>query len=479
MDRAIAGAPNGGGVRAPVAQAGEAEAPGADPNAEAGSGGGAGDNAGPSSAEATTTELSDEDQAALDALSEDIDAESHGRGQFDGCGWNPFCYPARAWSGAASWASDHVGDIPVLGPALRFAGGLLDGAWDGLFEVGRGLKEAFESIVWDFLIEDVAMGILGPPLKALAAPVNAIFGTHWLEDMSWIPLKDAGVSVGHFVVSIPRAWNAVTNAWHQLSLCANPWNGQSSEDRGHACGETVVVIADIVIGAKGVAKTAEAIRAARAARATALAEAEVGTGAVLSSAETAAAVREALGDVPGAARLPRRTVLHLEEAARALKLSERELRRLVDDVVRADAARVQLLDDLDAASRALRELDTASLYPSERAALEVAAKELDSARNALRDHATPSDLIGAARDARGAPIEIDGVVYDHLGEVRSTVDSVRAAEDALVRTTTSRKNPNLEASVPSALEKLGQGDLVDGLATTLDRFADQAEQLYQ
>lgn len=481
FDTAIGSRANGGVPAAPVASmAGEAPAP-PPPNGQAGSGGGTGGDGTVVSAEAGSSggELSAEEQAALDAVVEDVESQAGERGAFEGCGWNPFCYPARAWSGGAGWVSDHVGDIPVLGPVLRFAGGLVDGVWDGLFEIGRGLKEATESIFWDFAVEDVVFGILGPPLKLLAQPVNAIFGTHLMEDMSWIPLKDAATSLGHFVVSIPRAWSAVTNAWHQLSLCGNPWNGQSSEDRGHACGETVVVVADIVIGAKGVAKTAEAIRAARAARAGTAAEAGVAADvAVAAGGDLATVVREALSDVPGAARLPQKTIRHIEEAANALKLSESQLRRLIDDVVAADVERMRLIDDVERVRVELDGLDTSRLYPSERAAIEAAQKELESARNNLRDHTTPSDLVGAVRDVHGNPIVKDGVTYNHLGEVQGSVDTLRTAERVLTETTAAPKNPNLTVNVPTVLDKLGRADIVSDLADSLGNFADFTEDAF-
>jgi hypothetical protein len=185
------------------------------------------------------------------------------------CGWNPLCHGASLTSRfigdnlsrAGHWVSERVGDIPVLGPALRFTGGTLDGVWDGLFDIVRGLKEAVESLAWDFLVEDViggtVSGFAGVACKAVTIG-NACHGS------SWNPIKSTTDSLWNFGQGVWNSHHLIGEILHQASLCTNPWNGQAAEDRGHACGGTLTTIADLVFAAKGVGKIANATRASRA-----------------------------------------------------------------------------------------------------------------------------------------------------------------------------------------------------------------------
>jgi Flp pilus assembly pilin Flp len=224
----------------------------------------------------------------------------------DGCGMNPFCYIGEA----AEW----VGDLPVLGQAVRFTGGLVDGIWDGVFEIGRGIKELVESVGWDFLVEDVLAGTV----KGLAGVgCKLISFGQACHESSWNPIKSATNSIGNFFTKLPEVRHVIGNALHQASLCTNPWNGQSSEDRGHACGETVVAVVDIVIATKGITKLAKiakeaylARKAARAAEAAKAAEAAEAAKAAEESAGNSGKTTPDEGKGPGGPKKP--TVPELE-----------------------------------------------------------------------------------------------------------------------------------------------------------------------
>jgi hypothetical protein len=56
-----------------------------------------------------------------------------------------------------------------------------------------------------------------------------------------------------------------------------------------------------------------------------------------------------------------------------------------------------------------------------------------SARNALQDHLTQDDLLGALRDKHGIPVlKPDGTTYDHLGEVNDALKSLEGGKRNLL-----------------------------------------------
>jgi hypothetical protein len=69
---------------------------------------------------------------------------------------------------------------------------------------------------------------------------------------------------------------------------------------------------------------------------------------------------------------------------------------------------------------------------------------IERAQNALRDHLTQEDLIGALRDKHGIPVVINGKPYDHLGEVNGALDSLKNARKQLILRDLQRHAPGTE-----------------------------------
>jgi len=262
FETAIAGGAEGG-VPAPAAQAGEAEEPsgsGPSPGGSSPEGFAPSADVLPVNQAAAAAVGSDASSVRWDELPVEGEATNAWRGQ---CGLNPLCHVASLssrfvgdnLSRFGGWISEHVGDVPVLGPIVRGAGGLIDGVWDGLFEIARGIKELGESVLWDFAVEDV---ILGTGRGLAGTLCKAVTFGQACEDSSWNPIKSTTNSVGHFVTSLPNVRHVVGDALHNLSICVNPVNEQKAEDRGHACGSTLLLIADVVLGAKGASRVARA-----------------------------------------------------------------------------------------------------------------------------------------------------------------------------------------------------------------------------
>jgi hypothetical protein len=242
MGTAIDGGADGAGVAVTVVgQAGAGAAPSASGASWAGSGAAA-------SVSVQAAVVGDSGAAGATGAT---GAEAPRDESLSACGWNPLCYPARAWAGFADAVSDRFGDVPWLGTSLRANGGYFDGVWDGVFEAVRGVAVAVKSVGWDFIVEDVIAGTFAGSAGVVCKVVTL---GNACQDSSWNPIKSTTDSVWNFVRNIPNARHAVGDAVRNLSLCTNPWNGQAAEDRGHACGETVVVIADLLVGAKGAGK---------------------------------------------------------------------------------------------------------------------------------------------------------------------------------------------------------------------------------
>lgn len=379
MDRAIDGDKNGEGIAVAVAaQAGAS----ATPPPVSGDPSNAGAPVTVVSVEPGALDFNRNDKAELKALLKSFEARKvrADGGKGEDCGWNPICHVGNAASAVSDFGGAALGKIGDAGrwlgktPFVRTVGGFLDGAWDALYGMGKGLLTAVWRVGWDFVVEDLIVGnvrgLSGFACKLVTAGAAC-------KESSWNPYEQTTDSLLNFAKKIPDARHAVGDALHQASLCVNPWNGQAAQDRGHACGETFVAIADVVIGTKGAGKAGKLARvatkaddvaevAAVARRATKLDELADASGSVRRVADESldpVVVRNLLEGSPY------RSLDEVDAATRREWVRVRER-----NVAGLEPRRADLVDELDDLQRSI----DASADGIERARLEMSRSEIQN-----------------------------------------------------------------------------------------------------
>lgn len=113
------------------------------------------------------------------------------------------------------------------------------------------------------------------------------------------------------------------------------------------------------------------------------------------------------------------TLHGVEQLVKAGRLSDEGVELLVEQLVELETHRVVAIARLD-------RISTMEAIPQNvRAAL-------GTARNSLRDHAKPSDLVGGMRDVAGVPVIKQENVFNHKKEVQ---DMMKSLEEAIERAT--------------------------------------------
>lgn len=299
-------------------------------------------------------------------------------------------------------------------------GGLLRESSDGSIVYERGLQTPWETRPLDGM--DRALVGLGRSLVGLL--------THPLESLE--QLAELPANVVAVVLSAPDVVDHLANlprgeqvaALTELAFSMYLARGAQLATRGLAGGVSASVDASASLGA--VSGGSAALRFAEAISVEGfLAEARAlgiaGGGAAVGVAPIAATstyLANRLGSGAHDARLSAIAEASTKRAGRLL--SPEAAARLTKGLPLMAAERERMLVSL----RAL--MDDSRLSPVGRSAAR-------DAHNAVRDHLSSEDLVGALRDRLGIPVRRpgSGEAYNHLNEVENTLQSLVSLQDAL------------------------------------------------